>query len=279
LPRITEALRFLNELGMRGDPGGLTKLNVRDIDGYVQWRCAALGRRTIQTVTSNLRIFLRYLYESGATVSALDRTVIGPRIYAYEDIPSALRPADVEKVLEVTGRDLSAIGRRDYAMLMLLSTYGLRSGEVTALRLEDLDWRREVIRIRHAKTGTHSELPLLRACGEAILRYLQKGRPRSAHREVFLRACAPYQAFARAASFYSLVQRRLTAAGVTPPGKKGPHAFRHARAVGLLRASVPLKEIGDVLGHRSARSTGAYLKLATEDLRAVGLDVPSGVSP
>jgi integrase/recombinase XerD len=164
-------------------------------------------------------------------------------------------------------------------MLMLLATYGLRAGEIIALRLEDFDWRRDVLHVRHSKTGISSELPLLRSPGEAVLRYLEKGRPPTALREVFLRVYAPYRPFKNSTSLYSVVQKRLALAGVVPSGKRGPHAFRHARAVSLLRATVPLKTIGDVLGHRSSRSTGVYLKFATEALRAVGLDVPGGVSP
>jgi integrase/recombinase XerD len=277
--RITEAFRFLGALGVHGHQANLVRLNVPEIDAYVKWRCAALCRRSIQHTTSNLRVFLRYLHGSGDTSCDLSETVIGPRMYDYEDIPSALRPEDVDKVLEVTGRDFSPAGRRDYAMLVLLSTYGLRAGEIITLRLENIDWRNETLHVRHSKTGAYSELPLVRAPAEAILKYLKKGRPKSAHREVFLCANAPYQSFANVKSLYSTVQRRLTAAGVIPLGKRGPHAFRHARAVSMLRASVPLKAIGDVLGHRVSRSTGAYLKLATEDLRAVGLEIPSGVSP
>jgi integrase len=175
--------------------------------------------------------------------------------------------------------DITAAGIRDYAILQLLATYGLRAGEVTALRLNDVDWKKDVLHVRHSKTGVHSSLPLLREPGEALLSYLEQARPPTALREVFLRLNAPRRAFKNGSSLYSVVRARLDAADVMMPGKKGPHTFRHARAVSLLRAAVPLKAIGDILGHRSALSTGAYLKLATEDLRAVALDVPTAVSP
>jgi integrase len=160
-----------------------------------------------------------------------------------------------------------------------LTTYGLRAGEIVRLRLEDIDWRRDVLRVCHSKTGTYSELPLLREPGEAVLRYLEKARPPSAHREVFLRIHAPHRAFKAGSILNCMTSARLREASITPQGRKGPHAFRHARALSLLRSGVPLKIIGDVLGHTSAQATGEYLKLATEDLRAVGLDLPSGVSP
>jgi integrase len=167
------------------------------------------------------------------------------------------------------------MGYRDYAILLLLSTYGLRDGEITHLRLEDIDWRAETFHIRHSKTGANSQLPLMAEVGEAVLNYLRLGRPKSAAREIFIRTRAPYRPLA---SLYSEVRWRLEAASVKPPGKCGPHAFRHARAVTLLRASVSRKVIGDLLGHRSEESTLPYLKLATEDLRAIVLEIPEARS-
>jgi len=277
--RTTQALQFLAALGARGNSEDIRQLSIRDIDAYVQLRCVGLRRATIESCTGCLRNFLRYLYDSGRTALDLSGLVVGPRIYEYEHIPSALRPEEVEKVLKVTRRDRSPSGLRDYAILMLLSAYGLRAGEIVALRLEDIDWRKEVVHVQHSKPGTHSELPLLRQAGEAMLSYLKRARPASAHREIFLHVHAPYRPFTNGSSLNGLIGARLRAAGITPIGRKGSHAFRHARAVSLLRAAVPLKSIGDVLGHRSAHSTAVYLKLATEDLRAVGLNVPKEVSP
>ncbi len=167
------------------------------------------------------------------------------------------------------------MGLRDHAILQLLATYGLRSSEVRNLRLDDIDWRAESIRVRHTKTRACSLLPLMEPVGEAVLAYLRSGRPETDAREIFIRTRAPYRKLGILAS---AVRRRLRDAGVEPPGKSGPHIFRHARAVEMLRASVPQKVIGDLLGHRSAEATAPYLKLATEDLRAIALDVPgSGV--
>jgi integrase/recombinase XerD len=176
-------------------------------------------------------------------------------------------------------QDHTARGQRDYAILMLLARYGIRAGEVTRLRLDDVDWRKEVIRIRHTKTGVTSYLPLLPEVGEAILRYLQKSRPKTHFREIFLRTRAPYRPFESGSSLYTPIRRRIDAAGVPEEGKRGPHAFRHARAVSMIRASASLKEIGDVLGHRASDSALVYLKLATDDLRAIALEIPAEVKP
>jgi integrase len=129
---------------------------------------------------------------------------------------------------------------------MLLATYGLRAGEITTLRLDDIDWRKDVLHVRHSKTGAHSTLPLLPEPGEALLAYLRDARPQTALREVFLCLKAPLRAFRDGSALYSTIRDRLTRAGVRRAGKKGPHAFRHARAVSLLRAAVPLKTIGDI---------------------------------
>lgn len=277
--RTTHALRFLMSLGPGADQDGLAGLSVRDIDAYLKQSCTGLRRSSIEGCTVCLRDFLRHLHRYGRTALDLSGTVIGPRIYDHEDIPCALDPEDVRRVLEVTRDDSRAVGLRDYAILTLLATYGLRAAEIVRLRLEDIDWRRDVLCVRHAKTGTYSELPLLREPGEAVLRYLQKARPPSAYREVFLRIQAPHRPFKDSSILNCVTSARLRAAGIIPKGRKGPHAFRHARAVSLLRSGVSLKIIGDVLGHTSAAATAEYLKLATEDLRTVGLDLPSGVSP
>ena len=162
---------------------------------------------------------------------------------------------------------------------MLLTTYGLRAGEIIALRLSDIDWRRERLQIRHTKTGAFSTLPLLRGPADALFDYLRHGRHTTTSRAVFLRSQAPYRELRGTASVHGIVTRRLAAVGVFPTGKRGAHLLRHSRAVSLLRGGVPLKVIGDILGHRAERSTAPYLKLATEDLRSVALDLPAGVAP
>jgi len=274
--RCAEARRLLEWLGERSSAEQLASIAVADIDAYVKWRAFSLQRRALKSATQHLRSFLRHLHGSGR-IPDLAPAVLSPRVYAFEGIPSALRTEEIEKVLQCTRADRRPVGLRDYAMLLLLSTYGLRAGEVVALRLQDIDWAHDRLKIHHSKTGAYSELPLLRAPGEAILEYLRRGRPKANCREVFVRARAPYRAF-RSGTLYAALQERLKAAGVTPQGKRGAHAFRHARAVSLLKRDTPLKVIGDVLGHRSMQSTMTYLKLDAEALRGVGLEIP-GVSP
>jgi integrase len=200
--------------------------------------------------------------------------VTAPSLYALETLPSALSPQDIDRVLDQTQHDQTPKGLRDFAILTLLALYGLRAGEIVALRLEDVHWRDERLCIRHRKTGQETVLPLLAQAGEAILAYLRRGRPQTSAREIFIRTKAPYQPFCEGSSLYTLVDRRLQRAGIEPQGKHGPHAFRHAHALRLMRRGVPLQTIGDVLGHQAPKSTTVYLRLAMDDLRTVALDIP-----
>jgi integrase/recombinase XerD len=271
--RRAEAPRFLEWLGGKAqDRAGLRQISVSDLDRYVAMRAARLQRGSRQQLVVCLWGFLRFVHMQGLIEQDLARTIIGPRRYTFESIPPTLRAEHIEAVLKASQKAQTPKGLRDYAILQLLSTYGLRAGEVAALRLEDIDWRRDILHIRHLKTGCESFLPLLPQVGEAILAYLQRGRPETKVRPLFLRVRAPFWPLRAGSSLYHIVERRLQAANIVLERKCGSHAFRHARAVGLLEAGVSMKSIGDLLGHRDRHSTAMYLKLATPELRAVGLD-------
>jgi site-specific recombinase XerD len=265
---------FLRWFGERADRKMLASLSVSDIDAYLEWRVEGLRRATRCGVCHCLRSLLRYLKFAGLISHDLSSKVSGPILYKFEEIPRAFTEQQIENLLEGTRRDRSPTGLRDYAILMLLATYGLRAGEVTRLRLEDIDWRGERLRVRQSKTGVESLLPLVAPVGEALLEYLQNGRPNTDVREVFLRVCAPHGPFARGWSIDAVINTRLKHAGIKVTGRHGSHAFRFARAASLLRASVPLKSIGDLLGHCTASSTAIYLRLPTEGLREVSLEIP-----
>ena len=272
---VGEASRFLVWYGEgRSTETGLSAMAIADIDAYVQARAPSLRRVSRKTLAQQLRCFLRFAHAMGRTERDFAPSVTSPTLYALESIPSCLRSDEIRAVVEAARKDLSPKGLRDYAILLLLATYGMRAGEITRLKLDDIDWRADRLCVRHTKTAGQSVLPLLPAVGDALLAYLRRGRPRTEAREIFIRTCAPYRSFASGSSLYTMIRGRLDAAGVQPLGKRGPHAFRHARAVSLLRAGVSQKIIGDVLGHRSAASTIPYLKLATEELRNVALEIP-----
>src|SRR5437867_222867 len=208
--RCSEAYRFLRWLEKRSDPESLINITTADVDAYVVFRAKSFRRTSLPEHTTNVRSFLRFINSTGRITIDLSAAVITPRRYALEGIPSSLPLEHVKAVLETTSRDRSRRGLRDYAILMLLANYGLRAGEITALRLDDIDWRREVIRICHSKTCAHSELPLLPVVGNAILEYLRKGRPETDVRQIFIVDHAPYGPFQSGSSLYWVIRARLT---------------------------------------------------------------------
>jgi integrase/recombinase XerD len=266
-----EARHFCSWYIGRACTASFADLSIRDVDSYFEMRAPRLRRKSLKDVAERLRSLIRHLHRTGHTAVDLAPQIICPILYAYETIPSTLSSAQITTVLKSARKDQSPMGLRDFAILRLLSIYGLRAGEITHLRLDDIDWHAETLHIRHSKTGSHSLLPLIEPVGEALINYLRQGRPKANVREIFIRTRAPYRPMVR---IYSEVRRRMEAAGVKPSGKRGPHIFRHARAVSLLRAKVSRKVIGDVLGHRSTEATIPYLKLATDDLRAIALEIP-----
>lgn len=266
-----EARHFCSWYAKRSGTAGFANLRLSDIDAYMDMRAPGLARKSSKDVAERLRSLLRRLHRTGNAATDFSPHVIAPLLYAYEGIPSALSPEQLATVLEAAGKDQSPLGLRDFAILQLLAVYGLRAGEIGRLRLEDIDWRRDILHIHHSKTGGRLVLPLLPTPGEAILDYLRHGRPETEAREIFVRTRAPFVPLLRIGSE---VRRRIEAADIGLIGKRGPHVFRHARAVSLMRATVPRKVIGDILGHRSTESTIPYLKLAAEDLRAIALEIP-----
>jgi integrase/recombinase XerD len=163
----------------------------------------------------------------------------------------------------------SARGKRDYALLLLLVTYGLRAREITALTVDDLDWRRERLRVPERKAGHSTAYPLSPLVGEALLDYLQHGRPTTTDRHVFFRVLAPPTAMTGGA-ISSRAAHYLHKAGVVVP-RAGSHTLRHTCVQRLVDAEFSLKMIGDYVGHRSPASTEVYTKVAVEALRQVAL--------
>ncbi|RWX58029.1 tyrosine-type recombinase/integrase, partial [Mesorhizobium sp. M2A.F.Ca.ET.039.01.1.1] len=189
---LREARRFLEWQSGHGKAPGLWALSVRDIDLYMDMRTRGLRRISLARVAAWLRSLLRYLHRTGRIPTDLTPHVIGPMLYAYEDVPSTLDRSQISAVLAVTRKDSSPRGLRDYAILQLLATYGLREGEICRLQLDDIDWRADSLRVRHTKTNACSYMPLVVPVGEALLDYLRLGRPQVEIREIFIRSCAPY---------------------------------------------------------------------------------------
>ncbi len=215
-----------------------------------------------------LRVLLRYQRRQGMIASDLSRAVPRGRTYKQAAIPRAIPWSDVERVLASIDRR-SACGKRDYAILTLLATYGLRSQEIAALKLPAIDWPRSRFHVLGRQAGNSTTYPLAAPVGEAIIDYLQNARPQCADRHVFISLTAPFHGIGHwaVASRASLYLRR---AGIQVR-RPGSHTFRHSCVQRLVEADMPFKQIGDYVGHRSDAATQIYAKVAIHKLRALTL--------
>jgi integrase/recombinase XerD len=192
--------------------------------------------------------------------------IMPPRRYPGETIPKGLNRDEVIRLIATTEGDRT-FDIRDRAILMLLITYGLRVGEVSGLQLDDLDWEREMLRVRCPKPGRTHLYPLSRGVGQTILRYLREVRPEQPDRTLFLTLKAPIKPLDRHV-INGIVCTRLDRLGITGK-RRGPHALRHAAAQHLLDQGLSMKAVGDYLGHRSVAATSVYAKVQLNALREV----------
>jgi site-specific recombinase XerD len=260
--------RFLRHVGCDGTRESLARLAAKDVDRFIVDVGRTYGRKSMAHFCASIRGLLRYLYRAGILASDLSLGVLAPRYYALERLPCALPWETVKRIFAAVDTTTPR-GRRDRAMLWLLVAYGLRAGEVEKLRLDDIDWRRDLLHVRRSKPGRPLKLPLTREVGEAVLSYLRDGRPKSGHREIFLRVNAPYTPL-RDRIGRGVVTHYMRKAGIDSH-RGGAYVIRHSFAVHLLRQGKPLKTITDLLGHRSPATAYHYTKLAIEDLHDVAL--------
>ena len=238
-------------------------------------------------MVGHLRAFLRFPASAGEVPTGLDTQIDTPRVYRGEQLPRAL-PWDTVRALLQTIDRTTPLGRRDYALFLLMATYGLRACEVVTLTLDDVKWRAGRLRIPQRKTRGSLRLPLTDEVGTALLDYLRHGRaalnvrrqrvpfqgppPRSC-RELFLRCRTP-RGVLKPTAVTEAFQAWSKRSGLPIPFQ-GPHCVRHSFAVHLLRSGLSLKTIGDLLGHRTLESTCVYLRLAVDDFRDVALPLPA----
>ncbi len=268
------ARELLTYVGFDGDLAALEVIEPRHVEGFLRQVGARVSRASLQHVVAQVRSFLRYLAGRDLVAHGLDVQIDTPRVYRGERLPRALPWETVRTFLAAIDRT-TAMGKRDYAMFLLISTFGLRTSEVAHLHLEDICWRAEELRITRSKTCSRLVMPLTTEVGACLIDYLGHGRHQTSHREVFLRVRAPAGPL-RPTAVTEAFQGWVRRSGLQIP-YQGPHCLRHSVAVHLLRQGASLKTIGDLLGHRSIESTSVYLRLHVEDLREVALDLPREV--
>lgn len=266
---VLRARRFVVGYGHGVD---LAQLGSSDVTRAVLREAGTVSAGSAQFFVVALRSFLRYGYLTGLISTdqcGASLPVTGRR---RSVLPQGISPADNRALLGSCDRR-TAVGRRDYAVILILLRLGLRACEVAALRLPDIDWRAGEITV-HGKGQRVDQLPLPVDVGAAIAAYLRHARPRTDRREVFLRMTAPRTGLDRGG--VSLIVRRAgVRAGLAPIGS---HRLRHSLACDMVRGGVPLQEIGQVLRHRDATSTSIYARVDIEQLRTVARPWPQGAT-
>jgi site-specific recombinase XerD len=256
-------LRWCAEAGRQ-----LRELTPGDIDNFIATQGEGRWARvSTANMVSALRAFLRYAAKEGWCSKRLAESISRPRLYQQESLPYAPDWQAVQQMLADVDTD-EPRDIRDRAILLLLALYGMRSGEVAALRLDEIDWTRRTLSLVRLKRRQPQIYPLLPVVAEALARYIDTVRPPSSCQEVFLRMQAPLRPL-KAGSIFDVANRRFVARGIEA-AHRGGHALRHACAVRLLAEGLTLKEIGDHLGHRSTSATSIYAKVNMAALREVG---------
>ena len=247
---------------VEGQPARLTVDRIRS---FVLKQTRELGRHPKQ-VTTSVRMFVRYLSVAGKCSPSLTTSIPTVAQWRLSSLPRYLPAADVERVVAACDPS-TAKGCRDQAVVLLMARLGLRAGDVAGLRLEDIDWRKATIRLL-GKNRREAHLPLPQDTGDAILAYLELGRPRVASDRLFLRSIAPRRPFSNSSAVSKIVKRALARAGIDTPFR-GAHVLRHSAATRMLQEGISLPEISIVLRHRSLESTAHYAKVDLCLLRQV----------
>lgn len=265
---VTHARWFLDSLESGAGLGGVS---ASEVTGAVVRKAAAgVSVSATQYFVSALRAFLRFCFVEGLVETDLSAAALVVTGRRRSSLPKAISKADARSLLGACDRR-AALGRRDYAVIIVLLRLGLRRGEVARLTLDDIDWRAGELVVA-GKGGRVDRLPLPGDVGEAIAAYLRRGRPASDRRELFLRARAPFEPIA-AGTVSSTVRRACRRAGIA---EVGSHRLRHTTACEMVAANVPLPAVGQVLRHRSLQSTAIYARVDLNQLRQLAQPWPGG---
>ena len=263
---------FLSERFPEG-PVQYQQITAGDIAGFVQRQARLVTTIYASSVVTALRSFLRHLFHRGAIHTDLAACVPTIATWSLSQVPRFLSREQIQSVLDSCDRE-TVIGKRDYALLLLLARLGLRAGEVAALTLDDFNWEAGLITV-NGKGMRVAQMPLPSEVGTALADYLSEGRPQCSSRSVFIRAKAPLTGFANSGAICALVGKALERAGVESE-YRGSHVFRHSLATQMLNHGASLLEIGDLLRHRRPDTTRIYAKVDLVSLRSIALPWPGG---
>ena len=265
---VDRAMRFVAGLG----DGGLGCVTSAEVTAAVLRESATVSVSATQNFVASVRALLRFCFIEGLIEADLSEAALSVTGRRRSSLPRGIAKDEAAALVGSCDR-ATAIGRRDYALIITLLRLGLRRGEVARIRLDDIDWRAgELVVV--GKGARRDRLPLPVDVGEAIAAYLSGGRPSSDRREVFLQARAPFEAIA-AGTVASTVRRACRRAGVA---EIGSHRLRHTVACEMVAAQVPLMQIAQVLRHRSMQSTAIYARVDLDRLRLLAQPWPGSGS-
>ena len=251
----------------------LEEISPADISRFVLQHAHTLSRGRAKLMVTALRSFFRFLRLRGDISIDLAAAVPTVANWRLATLPKWVPSEQVEQLIKSC--DQSTInGQRNYAILLLLARLGLRSAEVVAMTLDDIDWEAAEIRVR-GKSRRSDRLPLPQDVGEALVRYLRNARPRCSTRQIFVRTRAPHRGFVDSTAIYSLVRRAFDRAELKPT-QRGPYILRHSLATNMLRKGASLGEIGEILRHRELNTTQIYAKVDLGSLRKIAQAWPGG---
>lgn len=249
-----------------------SRLQASTLRNFVMEKNRSCGWTKAQQCTTALRMFLRFLIARGDCPVGVEAAIPTLAHWRLATLPRYLQPEEVERVIASCDRS-SPVGRRDQAILLLLARLGLRAGDIVHLRLTDIDWNKASIQVC-GKSRRQTRLPLTQEMGEAIVDYLQNGRPRSCTDTVFVRSRAPFRSFRSHCAVSVIVARALRRAGVVRPSRGAAHLLRHSVATSMLREGASLEDIAGILRHNSIETTQIYAKVDITALRQIAQPWP-----
>lgn len=262
--------RFFNYLTGQ-NLSSISQIGIRHIHGFLRF-ITGFSNQTKDHTMRTVRQFLKFCFKNNFHQEDLSEHVPFVHFEKRAQIPSAYSYEDVMKLLSIVDRS-NPIGKRNYAILLMVARLGLRSGDVSNLRFNNIDWEQNRISLTQHKTGNPLSLPLLEDVGLAIIDYLKFGRPKCDESNIFVKHRPPISPFS-SSGIYTMVSNHIGKAGLLVPNKKrGPHALRHSLASRLLEENVPLPVISEILGHANTNTTAAYLSIDIEKLRNCALEV------
>jgi site-specific recombinase XerD len=249
-----------------------SRLHASMLRNFVMDRHRSCGSAKAKDCTTALRMFLRFLIANDYCPVGLEAAIPTLAHWRLATLPRYLQPEEVERVIASCDRS-SPVGRRDRAILLLLARLGLRAGDIVHLQLSDIDWKNASIQVS-GKGRRQTRLPLTQEIGQAIVEYLQDGRPRSSTDTVFLRCRAPFRPFRSHRTVSMIVDWALRRAGVLRPSRGAAHLLRHSVATSMLREGASLEDIGSILRHSSIETTQIYAKVDITALRQIAQPWP-----